>query len=195
MPMLEQQVHAQDSVIGLNRGEKGQTSVGCPGASRSRIRKAMTFGALVAGLAAVAAPNAAATSESNSLDLKGGDKLESNAFHCGVYLNSCSWSSSAKLIGSTPDRASWIQNNAEVRAHGPSAKITIAGKNSNVEITFKSSSLLKTKWRNTKTWISDSSGKVSPSKSVIYVSTKSKAYASHPAFGKPGPVVAYAGAI
>jgi hypothetical protein len=34
--------------------------------------------------------------------------------------------------------------------------------------------LIKTRWRNSKTWISDSNGKVSPSKTTVYVSTRSK---------------------
>jgi hypothetical protein len=147
-----------------------------------------------AGIAAAAVPVATATTGSAELNLKSGDKLQSNAFHCGTYFNSCSWSASAKLLGTTPRRASWIQNNAEIQAHGPLAKITL-GKSTNIEITFKSKSLIKTRWRNTKTWISDSSGKVTPSKTTLFVSTKSKAYAYHKRFGKPGPVVAYAGAL
>jgi hypothetical protein len=149
---------------------------------------------IVVGVLAATASGATATTGSSELNLRGGDKLQANAFHCGIFFSHCSWSSSAKLLGKTPDRASWIRNNAEIRAHGPSAKITL-GKSSNVEIEFKSKTLIKTRWTNTKTWISDSSGKVSPSKTTTYVSTKSSAYAYHPAFGKPGPVVAYAGAF
>ena len=149
---------------------------------------------VAAGIFASSAMPAMATTGSSELNLKSGDKLQANAFHCGLYFSHCSWSSSAKLLGTTPKRATWIRNNAEIRAHGPSASITI-GKSSNVVIEFKSKTLIKTRWTNTKTWISDSSGKVSPSKTTVYVSTKSKAYAYHPAFGTPGPVVAYAGAI
>ena len=158
------------------------------------IRRRMGTGIMVGLLAAAGASSASATTGSSELNLKGGDKLQANAFHCGVFWNHCSWSSSAKLLGNTPKRASWIRNNAEIRAHGPSASITL-GKSTNVVIEFKSKTLVKTKWTNTKTWISDSSGKVSPSKTTTFVSTKSKAYAYHPAFGRPGPVVAYAGAL
>jgi hypothetical protein len=135
-----------------------------------------------------------ATTGSNALDLNGGDKLVSDAFHCGTFFNHCSWQTSAKLIGSNPKRASWIQNNAIIEAHGPSAKITL-GKSINVEVTFKSKTMIKTRWRNTKSWISSSKGKVSPSKTTLWIGTKSSAYASHPKFGRPGPVVAYAGAL
>ena len=62
-------------------------------------------------------------------------------------------------------------------------------------MTSKSKTLIKTRWRNTKSWISWSKGKVSPSFSTAYVSTTSKAYAYHKRFGKPGPVTAYAGAV
>jgi hypothetical protein len=158
------------------------------------LRRLTGVGIVLAAMVASFVPVATATTASSELNLRGGDKLQANAFHCGVYLNSCSWSTSAKLIGTTPRRASWIQNNSEIRAHGPSAKLTL-GKSTNIEITFKSRSLIKTRWRNSKTWISDSNGKVSPSKTTVYVSTRSKAYASHRTFGKPGPVVAYAGAI
>lgn len=158
---------------------------------RSRV---MGTGIATAAALVVASPTALATTASNELNLRGGDKLQANAFHCGVYFNHCSWSSSAKLLGNTPKRASWIRNNAEIKAHGPSAKLTL-GKSINVEVEFKSKALVKTKWTNTKTWISDSSGKVSPSKTTLWVSTKSKAYAYHPRFGRPGPVVAYAGAV
>ena len=144
--------------------------------------------------AGAAVPSAFATKASNELNLVGGNKLQSNAFHCTTYWSACSWETSAKLLGNSPKRASWIQNAAELKAHGPSAKITL-GKSSNVEITFKSKTLVKTRWRNTRTWISSSGGKVKPSKSTLYVSTRASASAYHPKFGKPGPVVAYAGAL
>ena len=158
--------------------------------STKTVRRGL--GVALAG-AALAPVTALATSGSTELDLVGGDKLQSNAWHCGIYFNACSWKTSAKLLGSTPKRASWIQNNSEVQVHGPFAKITL-GKSSNIEITFKSKTLIKTRWRNTHTWISASSGKVKPSKTTIYVSVRAKAYASHKIFGKPGPVESYAGA-
>jgi hypothetical protein len=141
------------------------------------------------------APSAGqATSASSELNLNGGNKLVSDAFHCTTYFRHCSWQTSAKLIGNSPKRATWIQNNASIEGHGVSAKITL-GKSTNVEVTFKSKTLIKTRWRNTKSWISWSKGKVSPSFSTAYVSTTSKAYAYHKRFGKPGPVTAYAGAV
>jgi hypothetical protein len=149
----------------------------------------------VAGAAALAGPAVVhATSASTQLHLNGGDTLEADAFHCTSYFRHCSWQTSAKLLGTHPHRASWIQNNAEIQAHGISPKISL-GKSINIEITFKSRSLVKTRWRNTRSWISWSKGKVSPSFSTAYVSTKSKAYARSHIFGKPGPVVAYAGAV
>lgn len=158
-------------------------------------QKTVTALAVATGVLALAVvPTAHGTSSSSSLDLKGGNKLEANAWHCGTYVKSCSWKSSAKLLGTNPRRASWIQNNAVAKAHGPFAKLTI-GKSTNVEITLKSKNLVKTRWRNSRAWISDSSGKVSPSFSTVYVSTESKAYANHKTFGSPGPVKAYAGAF
>jgi hypothetical protein len=142
----------------------------------------------------VAAVPAGATNAHSELQLKGGDQLQANAYHCGTYFRNCSWTSSAKLLGTTPRRAKWIQNNAKVEGHGPSAKITI-GKSSNVEVTFKSKTLFKTRWRNGNAFISDSSGKAHVSLTTLWVSTESLAYASHKSFGKPGPVRAYAGAL
>lgn len=108
------------------------------------IRRRMGTGIMVGLLAAAGASSASATTGSSELNLKGGEKLQANAFHCGVFWNHCSWSSSAKLLGNTPKRASWIRNNAEIRAHGPSASITL-GKSTNVVIEFKSKTLVKTK--------------------------------------------------
>ncbi|PZS21543.1 MAG: hypothetical protein DLM61_27810 [Pseudonocardiales bacterium] len=145
-------------------------------------------------LAVIAAAPAAGTSAHNELRLNRGDRLQSNAWHCGVYFRSCSWQTSAKLLGYTPANARWITNYSEVKAHGISPKITI-GKNTNVEITFKSSTLIKTRWTNRNAWISWSSGKVSPSFTTAYISTRESAYAYHRFFGRPGPVTSYAGAI
>lgn len=134
-----------------------------------------------------------ATSASSQLDLPGGDKLEADAFHCGLYWSHCSWQTSAKLIGNHPKRATWIQNNAIIQGHGPSVKISL-GKSSNVEITFKSKTMIKTRWRNTKSWISWSKGKVSPSHTTLWISTESTATAYIPVTKKAGPVSATAGA-
>ena len=162
-----------------------------PGPGTARL---LALSLAAAGLGALAPVAAQATNASNELNLVGGDRLQANAFHCTTYLRQCSWETSAKLLGDNPKNASWIQNAAELKAHGPSAKITL-GKSSNVEITFKSKSLVKTRWRNTKTWISSSGGKVKPSLSTAYVSTRASATAKHPKFGTPGPVTAYAGAL
>lgn len=155
----------------------------------------LTLVALAAGGAMLVVPlHAGATSASNDLRLSGGDTLVSDAWHCSTYVKSCSWRTAAKLKGNTPRRARWIQMNSEVQGHGISPKITI-GKNTNVEITFRSKSLVKTRWRNRQHWISWSGGKVSPSFSTAYVSTRSSASAYHKVFGRPSGLVAYAGAF
>ncbi|MGH2917170.1 MAG: hypothetical protein ACRDLS_01020 [Solirubrobacteraceae bacterium] len=138
--------------------------------------------------------SAPATSASTELNLVGGDTLQANAWHCGTYVKSCSWQSSAKLLGYHPARARWIRNTAEIEAHGFRAKITL-GKVINVEIIEKKRSLIKTRWTNRKHWISWSSGKVKPSWTTLFVSTRSSATAAHRIFGRPGPVTAYAGAF
>lgn len=143
-------------------------------------------------MAAVLPSTVGATKGDGELRLNGGDKLMSYAWHCGTYFRHCSWQTSAKLVGSHPRRARWIAVNTEVRAHGPSAKITI-GKSTNVEITFKSSTLVRTRWVNRKHWISWSSGRVGPSLSTAYVSTRASASAYHRIFGRPHGVIAYAG--
>lgn len=162
----------------------------------NRAKQLKSAGAVV-GMVVIGAvlPSAVgATSGQNELRLNGGDTLESNAWHCGTYFRHCSWQTSAKLVGSHPRRARWISVNTEVKAHGPSAKITL-GKTTNVEITFKSSNLVRTRWINRKHWISWSGGKVSPSFSTTYVSTRSSASAYHSIFGRPHGLVAYAGAF
>jgi hypothetical protein len=53
---------------------------------------------------------------------------------------------------------------------------------------------VKTRWRNTNSWLSWSGGTVSPSFSTAWVSTRSTASAYHRIFGGP-QVQAYAGAI
>lgn len=163
----------------------------------SRIRGNVAIRlAAFAGLAATALALPApvyATSASTRLRLNGGDVLEADAFHCTTYFRSCTWQTSAKLLGIHPARASWIQNSAEIQAHGIVPTITL-GKSSNVQITFKSRSLVKTRWRNTNSWLSWSGGTVSPSFSTAWVSTRSTASAYHRIFGGP-QVQAYAGAI
>ncbi|MDQ3849406.1 MAG: hypothetical protein M3296_02155 [Actinomycetota bacterium] len=141
------------------------------------------------------APASLATSASTELNLNGGDKLVSNAWHCSTYWNHCSWVTSAKLKGNTPRNAVWIQNGATIQGHGPSVSIALDPKSVNVEIVFKAKTLIRTRWRNSRTWISWSSSRVSPSKSTAWVSTQSSATAYHPRFGHPGPLVAYAGAF
>lgn len=163
--------------------------------TRSRARQFILVG-VVAGMATVAVlpSTVGATSASNELRLRGGDTLKSNAWHCSTYVKHCSWRTSAKLLGYNPARARRIGVSSEIRAHGISPKITI-GKSTNVEITFKSKKLLKTRWVNRRHWISWSGGKVSPSFSTAYVSTRSSASASHRIFGRPSGLVAYAGAF
>jgi hypothetical protein len=125
----------------------------------------------LAGVAAFGAP-ADATSDSASWNLKGGDTFQVNAWHCGTYVNTCSWTSSTKLLGSNPFNAVWIQNRAELEAHGISASLTIS-KNPEATLTMVSKSLGVVRWKNYNAWISDNSGKMDPNWSTAYVSTRS----------------------
>lgn len=157
---------------------------------KSAISLAVSLAVIVVLAGATCAWGTAASTEVN---LRGGDRLQANAWHCSVYLSGCSWATSSKLLGTHPRQAAWIQNTAEIQAHGPMARITL-GMNSNVEITFSSSTRINTRWRNTRSWIADSHGKVNPSLTTTFVSVRSQAVAQHQIFGNPS-VTAYAGAV
>lgn len=134
------------------------------------VRAGITTILAVAGLA-ISGP-AQATSESASWKLKGGDTFQVNAWHCAAYLKSCSWKTSTKLLGNNPFNAIWIENRAELRAHGLNASLKIS-KRPSATLTMKSKSLGVVRWRNTRDWIADNSGKMNPSWTTVYVSTRS----------------------
>lgn len=163
---------------------------------RSRAKQ-LASAAGIAGVVMAAAllpSTVGATSARNELRLRGGDTLQSNAWHCSTYMRHCSWQTSAKLLGHNPSRARWIAVHSEVKGHGIRPKITL-GRTTNVEITFRSRKLVRTRWINRRHWISWSAGRVSPSFSTAYVSTRSSASAYHRIFGRPRGLVAYAGAF
>lgn len=141
-------------------------------AARSRFLKgAASAAALSAGLL-IAAPSAHATSDSATWNIPGGNKMSVNAWHCGTYVSACDWKASTKMKGSNPKKAQWIKNVADLQAHGVSVSIKIS-KNPEASLKMVSKSLGRVTWKNTKTWISDTSGQMRPSKLTTYVSTKS----------------------
>ena len=145
-------------------------------------------------LLGVAASPASATSASTTINLKGGDRLQANAWHCGTYLRACSWANSAKVLGCNPCFARSVTNLSEVRVHGIVLNITIS-KPINVSIVYRSTGLVRSRWTNTHAWISDSSGVANVSPLSTYVSSKETASASDPKFGSPHGLVALAGAV
>lgn len=122
-----------------------------------------------------------ATDDSASWNLKGGDTFQVNAWHCGTYVHTCSWKTSTKLLGVRPVNAYWIENRAELQAHGFSASIKIS-KKPEATLTMRSKSLGVIRWKNIHSWISDLSGSMSPNWSTAYVSTRSCGSA-HVTFG------------
>ncbi|MDK1472275.1 hypothetical protein QNO07_02340 [Streptomyces sp. 549] len=98
------------------------------------------------------------------------------------------------MSGSNPKNAQWIQNRAELRAHGVSASLTIS-KTPSATLTMKSRSLGEVRLRNTKTWIADTSGQMKPSKLTVHVSTKSCGSAQVNSSIKVSEKCAYAGAF
>ncbi|WP_326803134.1 hypothetical protein OIE49_17445 [Streptomyces sp. NBC_01788] len=138
---------------------------------RTRLAGAGAAAVAVAGLVLAAGP-ASATSDSATWNLSGGDTFQVNAWHCGTYVSACDWTASTKLLGTNPSNAQWIQNRAELEAHGVSASLTIS-KTPSATLTMKSKSLGEVRWRNTNTWIADTSGQMKPNFSTTYVSTRS----------------------
>jgi len=113
-----------------------------------------------------------ATNASGKWNLRGGDQLQVNAWHCGTYVSTCSWSSSTKLLGSHPWRAIWIQNKATLEAHGFRATLTISKKPGAI-LDQTTRSMGTVRWTNFRAWIADNSGEMSPSWTTAYVSTRS----------------------
>ncbi|MET9294431.1 hypothetical protein [Streptomyces sp. NPDC003077] len=146
-----------------------------------------------AGALVLAASPAQATSASGSWGIPGGNKISVNAWHCGFYVNACDWKASTKMSGSKPTKAKWIQNRAELAAHGVSVSIKIS-KNPEATLTMKSKSMGEVRWKNTKAKISDTHGQMRPSKSTVYVSTKSCGSAQVTSKIKVSEKCVYAGA-
>lgn len=113
-----------------------------------------------------------ATNASATWRLSGGDRFQVNAWHCGIYLNHCSWTTSTKLFGAHPRRAAWIKNTAVLEAHGFHASLTIS-KEPGVTLTQSSKSIGTVTWINFHNRISDNSGVMSPNWTTVYVSTES----------------------
>ncbi|MFI9548541.1 hypothetical protein ACIHAR_32270 [Streptomyces sp. NPDC052016] len=128
--------------------------------------------AFAAGALVLAATPAHATSASTSVGIPGGNKISVNAWHCGFYVTACDWKASTKMSGINPRKAKWIQNRAELAAHGISVSITIS-KNPEATLTMKSKSLGEVRWKNTNASISDTYGQMRPGGATTYVSTKS----------------------
>ncbi|MFE0455406.1 hypothetical protein ACFW2D_29895 [Streptomyces sp. NPDC058914] len=128
--------------------------------------------AFAAGALVLAATPAHATSASTSVGVPGGNKISVNAWHCGFYVTACDWKASTKMSGTNPRKAKWIQNRAELAAHGISVSITIS-KNPEATLTMKSKSLGEVRWKNTNASISDTYGQMRPGGATTYVSTKS----------------------
>ncbi|MFF8320668.1 hypothetical protein ACF06V_26330 [Streptomyces bobili] len=146
-----------------------------------------------AGALVLAASPAQATSASTSVGLPGGNKVSVNAWHCGFYVSACDWKASTKMSGTNPRKAKWIQNRAELQAHGISVSLTIS-KNPEATLTMKSRSLGEVRWRNTNANISDTYGQMRPGGATTYVSTRSCGSAQVTSAIKVSEKCAYAGA-
>ena len=139
---------------------------------RIPMRSAVGFTTAALAALALSASPASATSASTTWNLPGGDTFQVNAWHCGTYVSACSWTTSTKLLGSTPFNASWIRNKASLEAHGISASLSISSSPS-AGITWTSKSLGSVTWTNTNNWESDFSGVMKPGWTTVYVSTQS----------------------
>ncbi|MDX3530396.1 hypothetical protein P1P75_29280 [Streptomyces sp. ID05-39B] len=146
-----------------------------------------------AGALVLTASPAQATSASTSVGLPGGNKVSVNAWHCGFYVSACDWKASTKMSGTNPRKAKWIQNRAELQAHGISVSLTIS-KNPEATLTMKSRSLGEVRWKNTKANISDTYGQMRPGGATTYVSTRSCGSAQVTSAIKVSEKCAYAGA-
>ncbi|MCX5525047.1 hypothetical protein AB0L47_06495 [Streptomyces bobili] len=146
-----------------------------------------------AGALVLTASPAQATSASTSVGLPGGNKVSVNAWHCGFYVSACDWKASTKMSGTNPRKAKWIQNRAELQAHGISVSLTIS-KNPEATLTMKSRSLGEVRWKNTNANISDTYGQMRPGGATTYVSTRSCGSAQVTSAIKVSEKCAYAGA-
>ncbi|MEU2285889.1 hypothetical protein ABZ614_28825 [Streptomyces sp. NPDC013178] len=149
--------------------------------------------ALAATALVLSAPPTHATSASTSVGLPGGNKIAINAWHCALYTNACDWRASTKMSGSRPKKARWIQNRAELEAHGVSVSVSIS-KNPEASLTMVRKSLGVVRWKNTNASISDTFGQMRPSKGTVYVSTRSCGSAQVTGAIKVSEKCAYAGA-
>ncbi|MEU7054475.1 hypothetical protein [Streptomyces sp. NPDC046197] len=149
--------------------------------------------AFAAGALVLTASPAQATSASTTVGLPGGNKISINAWHCGFYVTACDWKASTKMSGSNPRKAKWIQNRAELQAHGVSVSIKIS-KNPEATLTMKSRSLGEVRWKNTNANISDTWGQMRPGGATTYVSTRSCGSAQVTNSIKVSEKCAYAGA-
>ncbi|MEN3586206.1 hypothetical protein AAH978_18900 [Streptomyces sp. ZYX-F-203] len=131
-----------------------------------------TAAALTAGALVLTASPARATSASTSVGIPGGNKISVNAWHCGFYVRACKWKASTKMSGTNPRKAKWIQNRAELAAHGVGVSIKIS-KNPEATLTMKSRSQGEVRWKNTNASIADTYGEMGPGGATTYVSTKS----------------------
>ena len=156
----------------------GRTSTAVRKESETTLHKTLLgkIGAVLIGallLTGLLVSPASATKASNHWNIKNGTTFTVNGWHCGTYVKSCSWTSSAQLKkGSRHYNAAWIQNRTELQAHGFRVSLKIS-KNPEATLTMKSKSLGEVRWKNYTSWISDNSGKMYPSWTTVYVSVKS----------------------
>jgi hypothetical protein len=114
--------------------------------------------ALTATVLVFSATPTHATSASTSVGLPGGNRIAVNAWHCSLYANACDWKASTKMSGNSPRKARWIQNRAELEAHGVEVSVSIS-KNPEATLTMVNKSLGVVRWRNTNARISTRSAR------------------------------------
>lgn len=161
------------------------------------MRVKTKIGAVVgagAAILAISTGGASATQNSSTMNLAGGDQLQANAWHCGTYFKACSFTASAKVLGTHPSYAASVTNQTEVAVHGIVLDISL-GTTKNFGVVYTQSGLVRSRWTNYNAWISDSSGTVNVSPLSTYVSTKETASAYDPIFGSPSGLSTTAGAV
>ncbi|MFF3845994.1 hypothetical protein [Streptomyces sp. NPDC002328] len=162
--------------------------------NRQRVRLPRGGSAVLAAMALVlSATPTHATSASTSVGLPGGNKVAINAWHCTLYTNACDWKASTRMSGNRPRLARWIQNRAELEAHGVSVSVSIS-KNPEATLTMVRKSLGVVRWKNTNASISDTFGQMRPSRGTVYVSTRSCGSAQVSGAIRVSEKCAYAGA-
>lgn len=161
---------------------------------RMRARLVQGSSAALAAMALVfSATPTHATSASTAVGVPGGNRITVNAWHCTLYATACDWKASTKMSGRNPRKARWIQNRAELEAHGVSVSVSIS-KNPEATLTMVRKSLGVVRWKNTNASISDTFGQMRPSKGTAYVSTRSCGSAQVTGAIKVSEKCAYAGA-